>query len=163
MSVSTADQRRVIRPGIVIGIGIGAFFDGIVFHQILQWHHLLTSAGYPPDSVQNLQINTLADGLFHAAAWIFTLAGLFMLWQVMIQQRLSALPAERRSPRILIGALLMGWGGFNLVEGRVDHHLLQIHHVHPGPNEAFWDIAFLVWGALMLIGGYWLTRRNPAA
>ena len=47
--------------------GFGGFFDGIAFHQLPQWHHMLTSAGYLPDSVANLQVNTLADGAFHAA------------------------------------------------------------------------------------------------
>jgi uncharacterized membrane protein len=51
----------------MLGIGLGGFVDGIVLHQILQWHHMLTSAGYPADSVPNLVLNTLFDGLFHAA------------------------------------------------------------------------------------------------
>lgn len=33
--------------GILLGLGLGGFFDGIVLHQILQWHHMLTDAGYP--------------------------------------------------------------------------------------------------------------------
>ena len=33
--------------GIFLGLGLGGFFDGIVLHQILQWHHMATSAGYP--------------------------------------------------------------------------------------------------------------------
>ena len=60
---------------ILFGLGIGGFFDGIVLHQVLQWHHMLTSAGYPPDSVENLQINTLWDGLFHASTYLFVLGG----------------------------------------------------------------------------------------
>src|SRR3954453_11632098 len=98
------EVRRVVRPGIVIGVGIGGFFDGIVFHQILQWHHMLTSAGYPPNSVQNLEINTLADGLFHATTWMITGIGLYVLWWAM--KRRDAL----RSTRVFVGALLVGWG-----------------------------------------------------
>jgi uncharacterized membrane protein len=30
-------------PGIVLRIGLGGFVDGIVLHQILQSHHMLTS------------------------------------------------------------------------------------------------------------------------
>jgi uncharacterized membrane protein len=33
--------------GIWFGLGLGGFFDGIVLHQILQWHHMLTIAGFP--------------------------------------------------------------------------------------------------------------------
>lgn len=149
-----AGSRSVTGAGIVIGLGIGGFFDGIVLHQILQWHHMLTDAGYPPTSVDNLQINTLADGLFHAVTWILTLVGIFLLWRAFRQSN-GALPAK-----ILIGAILMGWGIFNLVEGIIDHHILGIHHVRSGPDQALWDIAFLVWGALMLILGWWLTRSQ---
>jgi uncharacterized membrane protein len=53
--------------GILLGLGMGGFFDGIVLHQLLQWHHMLTSAGYPADSVPNLEVNTFWDGLFHAS------------------------------------------------------------------------------------------------
>jgi uncharacterized membrane protein len=145
--------RPIVVPGILLGIGLGGFFDGIVLHQILQWHHLLSSAGYPPNSVENLQINTLADGLFHAATWIFTVMGVFALWRVI--QRKDVVP----SGRVLFGAMLAGWGGFNLVEGIIDHHLLGIHHVREGAaNVLLWDIGFLVWGALMLIGGWWLIQ-----
>jgi uncharacterized membrane protein len=145
--------RPIIVSGILLGIGLGGFFDGIVLHQILQWHHLLSSAGYPPNSVVNLQINTLADGLFHAVTWIFTAIGVLALWRVI--HRKEVLP----SGRVLFGAMLVGWGGFNLVEGMIDHHLLGIHHVREGvTNVLLWDIAFLLWGALMLIGGWWLIQ-----
>ena len=52
-----------IAAGILFGLGLGGFFDGIVLHQILQWHHMLTDAGYPATSVENLKINTFWDGL----------------------------------------------------------------------------------------------------
>jgi uncharacterized membrane protein len=54
-----AAQSFPLSAGVLFGLGLGGFFDGIVLHQILQWHHMLTSAGYPPTSVENLEINTL--------------------------------------------------------------------------------------------------------
>ena len=129
---------KLLWAGILLGLGFGGFFDGIVFHQILQWHHMLTSAGFPPDSVANLQVNTLADGTFHAATYIFTAAGLILLWRV------RPWPRTQGAGRYLIGAMLMGWGIFNLVEGIVDHQILGV----------------LLWGLLMLLGGWWMTRRN---
>ncbi|HYN89209.1 MAG TPA: DUF2243 domain-containing protein [Ardenticatenaceae bacterium] len=147
------DQGPVQRAGMVLGLGLGGFVDGIVLHQILQWHHMLTSAGYPPDSVRNLQINTLADGLFHAATWVLTFVGLLMLWGV----RRAGAAWTRQT---VIGAMLMGWGIFNLVEGIVDHQLLGIHHVRPGPNQLFWDLAFLAFGALLLLVGWMLVRGD---
>ena len=158
MTEISSARGSVVRAGVVLGLGIGGFFDGIVLHQILQWHHLLSDANYyPPTTLENLQINTLADGLFHAATWSLTLVGLFMFWNVY-QHRRAAL-----STRVFIGAMLMGWGIFNLVEGIINHHILGIHHVRPGADQAVWDIGFLVWGGLMLIGGWLLTRDGERA
>ena len=70
-----------IPAGILFGLGLGGFFDGIVLHQILQWHHMLTDAGYPATSVENLKINTFWDGLFHATTYIFVVMGLIVLWR----------------------------------------------------------------------------------
>jgi uncharacterized membrane protein len=144
-------RRGSILPPLLLGIGLGGFFDGIVLHQLLQWHHLL-SAHVPPDSVANLELNTLADGLFHAAAWVVTVAGVFLLWGVLRN-------GDRPAWSSLLGGLLAGWGGFNLAEGLVDHHLLGLHHVRPGPDQLAYDLGFLAWGAAMLVAGVLLLRR----
>src|SRR3954467_2226752 len=72
-------------PGFLLGVGLGGFVDGIVFHQILQWHHMLTATGdHPAGTVAGLEDNTLADGFFHLATWFFV-AGAMLLavraWQ----------------------------------------------------------------------------------
>jgi len=144
-----------VSAGILFGLGLGGFFDGIVLHQVLQWHHMLTSAGYPPDSVSNLELNVLWDGFFHAATYACTAIGLYLLW------RSSRKAHVVWSGKLLPGAMLMGWGGFNLVEGIIDHHILGIHHVNetvPREHWIYWDAGFLVWGAVMLIGGWLLLR-----
>jgi uncharacterized membrane protein len=123
-----------------------------VLHQVLQWHHLLSSHT-PPSSVANLQLNTLADGLFHVFAWVCTLLGVVLLWGAA---RAGAAPGWPR----LAGGMLAGWGGFNLAEGVIDHHVLQIHHVRPGPQELWYDVGFLVWGAVMLVAGLFLLRSE---
>lgn len=38
--------------GLLLGLGLGGFFDGIILHQVLQWHHMLTSAGFPPNTAK---------------------------------------------------------------------------------------------------------------
>ena len=155
---TTPDNRPVIWAGLLLGIGLGGFFDGIVLHQILQWHHLLSSMPeYPPTTVAGLEVNTLWDGLFHAATWIATAAGLALLW------RAARRPHPPWSTRLWIGLLLMGWGTFNLIEGVVDHHLLGIHHVNeraPIERRGAWDLAFLLWGGAMLVGGWLLARAG---
>jgi uncharacterized membrane protein len=134
----------------LVGIGLGGFFDGIVLHQILQWHHML-SAHTPPDSLANLELNTLADGLFHASTWVFTSVGVVLLWSAMRDG--AALDWHR-----LIGGLLAGWGGFNVVEGIIDHQILGIHPPRPGPDVVLYDVGFLTWGAVMLAIGIALLR-----
>jgi uncharacterized membrane protein len=146
--------------GIFLGLGLGGFFDGIILHQVLQWHHMLSSAGYPPNSVRNLQINTLSDGLFHILTYIFVAIGLSLLW------RAARCAPVLWSGKMLAGTILAGFGIFNLVEGTIDHQILGIHHVNetvPPQQWIFWDIGFLVWGALMLIGGWLLLRAGQRA
>lgn len=146
-----------LSAGILFGLGLGGFFDGIVLHQVLQWHHMATSAGFPPDSVRNLQWNTLFDGLFHAATYIFVVAGLAVLWRHARRQHM------RWDTRLLAGSMLMGFGIFNLVEGTVNHHILGLHHVNETVARSqwwIWDIGFLIWGAAMLIGGRMIYRRG---
>ena len=158
ISRSSVRYKSLVPAGVMLGLGMGGFFDGIVFHQILQWHHMLTSAGYPATDVANLKINTLWDGLFHAATYIFTIAGLFLLWN-SLQGTNSHWPV-----RVLIGAVLMGWGIFNLIEGLVNHQLLGIHHVRDdlvsASAKVIWDLGFLIWGAIMLIIGWTIHRSK---
>jgi uncharacterized membrane protein len=139
---------------ILLGLGLGGFFDGIVLHQVLQWHHLL-SAHVAVDTVEGLQVNTLADGLFHAATWVFTVVGVVLLYR---QVRDGASIRWRG----LAGGLLTGWGAFNVVEGLVNHQLLGLHHVRPGPGELLYDIGFLVVGAVFVVLGMLLLRPSAA-
>ena len=61
----------------------------------------------------------------------------------------------------MVGALAVGWGLFNLVEGIVDHHILGIHHVRDDvANPLPWDLGFLALGALLVVGGWLLIRTE---
>ena len=144
-------------PGFVMGLGLGSFIDGIVLHQVLQWHHLLTDTGdHPMDTVAGLQANTLADGLFHLAAWVLVAAG--MALTVRAWQRGELAPPWR----VHLGLLLAGWGVFNLVEGLVDHQLLGIHHVRDDIGAPLgWDLAFLALGVVLVLCGAALSRTQP--
>jgi uncharacterized membrane protein len=139
--------------GTLLGIGMGGFFDGILFHQILQVHNML-SAVLPPATLVNAEINMFWDGLFHAFTWTMTAIGIGLLFR-------AANRAERPlSGAAFAGRLLSGWGLFNLVEGVIDHHVLGIHHVLEGAGHPWFDLAFLASGAIFLAVGALLVRRG---
>lgn len=167
MTQRTPEQRRpeIRLPGIVLGIGLGGFVDGIGLHQLLQWHHMLSSTGsdniglraYPVDTVPGLQMNTVWDGLFHTFTWLSVLIGLYLLYSRVVAAR-----GQVWGSRVLWGWILVGWGVFNLVEGVINHHLLAIHHVRSGPDQLWWDLGFLAVGVVLIAGG-WLLQRSGEA
>jgi uncharacterized membrane protein len=114
----------------------------------------MVSTPTPPTTLEALEWNTLGDGLFHAATWVVTVAGVFAL--ATVGDPRSALGAGR----ILLGGGLIGWGSFNLVEGLIDHHLLGLHHVRPGPDALLFDLGFLAWGLAMAVVGWLLARSG---
>ncbi|MBI5261612.1 MAG: DUF2243 domain-containing protein [Bradyrhizobium sp.] len=135
---------------LLLGLGLGGFFDGIVFHQLLQWHHMV-SGWYPLNSIENIELNTTWDGIFHSFAYVLVLAGVFLLWRSARQGRLLW------SNRSFIAMLLAGWGIFNVVEGLADHQILGLHRVNetvPANERLYWDLGFLIWGAAMLALGW---------
>jgi uncharacterized membrane protein len=73
-------RRRVIWGTVLLSLGLSGFFDGIVLHQILGWHHMVTSAGYPANTGGNLELNNLLDGLFHTSTYVMIALGLGLLW-----------------------------------------------------------------------------------
>ena len=144
-------------PGILLGLGLGGFVDGIVLHQLLQWHHMVSSMDrYPTRTIAGLEANTLADGLFHAGTWLLVAAGVALLWR----------DARRGRPvapgRAFLGWLLVGWGAFNVADEVVFHALLDLHHIREGANELAYDMAFLAVGVAQLALG-WLLARSGAA
>jgi uncharacterized membrane protein len=161
--VGTPEPADLRLPGIVLGVGMGGFADGILLHQLLQWHHMLSSTNqdrigvkyYNPHTVSGLEMNTLWDGVFHTVCWLAVLLGLAVLYARVTHDR-------RRvwTSRVLWGWMLVGWGLFNLVEGVLDHHVLGIHHVHAGEGQVWWDIGFLLLGALLVTGGHLLRRSG---
>jgi uncharacterized membrane protein len=59
---------------------------------------------------------------------------------------------------------LTGWGIFNVVEGLIDHQIIGVHHVRDdlgGPLS--WDIGFLIFGVLLIVGGWSLHKAGLRA
>lgn len=147
------NRRPLIAAATLLGIGLGGFVDGIVFHQILQTHQMLTGK-LPPTSVRNIEINMFWDGLFHAFTWASTMTGMALLWQA------GKRPDVPWSTRTFVGGQALGWGLFNLVEGIIDHHILHIHHVTETENHLVWDLAFLASGVVLIGIGLALIRSG---
>jgi uncharacterized membrane protein len=141
-------------PAFILGLGLGGFVDGILLHQVLHWHHMLTATGdHPMTTVAGLETNTLVDGFFHLSTWL--LVATAMLLTVRAWQRRELAPPWRGH----FGMLLAGWGVFNVAEGLIDHQVLGIHHVRDdlgGPVG--WDIGFLFFGVLLIAVGLALSR-----
>jgi uncharacterized membrane protein len=147
------DKKPSVWPGLLFGLGFGGFIDGIVLHEILQWHHMI-SGTESPDTLLGLQLNVVADGFFHVATWLLVWAGSIMTLVAWRQGRLAPTWSFH------FGLLLLGWGVFNVVEGVVDHQILGVHHVRDDLGAPLsWDIGFLIFG-LALIGVGWLLYRR---
>ena len=148
---------RLGPPGLLLGLGLGGFVDGIVFHQILQWHHLISSTDKGSmKTVAGLEANTLADGLFHAATWMLTAGGVWLLWRNVSRRRTTLDLA-------FLGWLIIGWGLFNVLDEVVFHALLDLHHIREGDDELAYDMAFLALGLAQLVLGWLLVRRGRGA
>jgi uncharacterized membrane protein len=145
--------------GLLYGLGLGGFIDGIVLHQILQWHHMVSDLSrYPVSTIAGLEVNTLADGFFHVSTWVLVLVASIAAITAWRQGRLAP------NWRFHFGLVLTGWGIFNVVEGLIDHQILGVHHVRDdlgGPLS--WDIGFLIFGVLLIVGGWSLHKAGLRA
>ena len=136
----------MLTAGVVLGVGLGGFADGILLHQIAQWHNM-GSAILPPHTMDAMRQNMVWDGLFHLFVWAITVLGVFMLWSETRNR------GAVESATTLAGQMLFGWGAFNLVEGVIDHHLLNLHHVRDLPvHVPMYDWVFLAAGGVGLMG-----------
>jgi len=130
------------RAGIALGIGLGGLVDGILLHQIMQWHSM-GSAVVRPTTMAGMQQNMAWDGWFHVAMWVMTVIG--VCWLLVDARKGERLPEGKA----FAGLLILGWGAFNLVEGVLDHHLLGLHHVRDMPvHVPLYDWLFLGVGGL---------------
>ena len=148
-------RKRATTAGILLGIGLGGFVDGIALHQIFQWHNMLSN-WLPPTTMEAMHHNMVWDGLFHACVWFVTLLGVFLLWRAAYQQ--ETMPALGA----FLGQLLFGWGLFNLVEGIIDHQILEVHYVRQVPNYTVYNLTFLAVGGvgLLLVGWRLMQTRR---
>ena len=147
--------RESKRAGIILGLGLGGFADGIALHQIAQWHNMGSSV-LPPTTMDTMKQNMVWDGWFHAACLALTVFGVYLLL------RDARVGRPIPGARAFTGQLLLGWGIFNLVEGVIDHHVLNIHHVRDIPvHVPSYDWLFLGIGGIgLILVGWAMSRRS---
>lgn len=151
------NTRPLIAAGFLLGVGMGGFVDGILFHQILQLHHMVSNI-IVPDTLINADINMFWDGLFDAFTWTMTLVGIILLWKAIKNEQVPKLT------HVFIGSGLIGCGAFNLIEGVIDHHVFKLHHLIQraiDPIQFYWDLTFLASGIVLIALGYSLIRCSP--
>ena len=138
-----------IRYALLLGIALGGFFDGILLHQILQWHHLLNLV----PGVDDLRAQVLWDGYFHLFMYLLAGLGLWGLWRAHVRRAgITGQP--------LLGALIAGFGLWHIIDSVLSHWLLGIHRIRIDSEvPLFWDLLwFFVFGLLPFGIGWGLGR-----
>jgi uncharacterized membrane protein len=160
MASSSMPIRSPVLPGklhwagYLLGFALGGFFDGILLHQVLQWHHLLS--GMDSTTFDDIRVQILADGLFHALMYVVAIAGLWLAWR---SRRAFTLPDAGRR---LLAAALIGFGIWHALDALLSHWLLGIHRIRMDTSiPLVWDLAWLVlFGIVPLAAGILLGRHG---
>ncbi len=133
---------------IILGIGIGGFIDGILFHQILQLHGMVSNK-LPIDTVVGKAVNMFWDGIFHSITLTAVVIGVISLVRLLKKKHINP------SPKLVWGGFFAGWGIFNFVEGIIHHHIIKLHNVNEFvTNPDIWNYSFLASGILFMVLGF---------
>ncbi len=153
-----ANKRKSTVSAILIGIGLAGLIDIIIFHEILQWHHT-SSHKIIPNTMESLQMNIAYDGVFLAFSLMITISGIILLWHASSSNNKSSILSNKL---LFVGLIFIGLGGFNTVEGIVNHHILEMHHVMDVADPLAFDLTFLIVGGLafLVVGGILLRSQK---
>ena len=135
---------------LLLGFAVGGFFDGILLHQILQWHHLLSLV----PGVASLRAQVVWDGYFHALMYVLALLAIGGLWR--------SRGDDAQTGRPILPSLLAGFGLWHVVDAVLSHWVLGIHRIRiDSPNPLLWDLGWLfAFGLAPLLLAWWLRRRK---
>lgn len=137
-------SRRNLWSGILFGIGLVAFIDEMVFHQLLHWHHFYDKS--------TTNIGLVSDGLFHALSWFATIGSLFLFADL---RRRNALWFKRWQ-----GGVLLGAGGFQLYDGTIQHKLMGLHQIRYNVDILPYDLVWNIIALVMITVGIFLVYRT---
>ncbi|RPJ96340.1 DUF2243 domain-containing protein [Rummeliibacillus sp. TYF005] len=136
-NVQSVYLSRNLWSGVLFGMGLAAFIDETVFHQLLRWHHFYDKS--------TTDIGLISDGLFHAFSWFATIGGLFLFADL---RRRNALWFKR-----WLGGVFTGSGGFQLYDGTIQHKIMEIHQIRYVENVIIYDLIWNILAFLMIING----------
>lgn len=134
---SANDLHLNLWSGILFGLGLVAFFDEAVFHQLLHWHHFYDKS--------TTGIGLISDGLFHAFSWFSTIGSLFMLANL---RRKKSLYIKR-----WVGGVLLGAGLFQLYDGTVQHKWMKLHQIRYNVDIMPYDLTWNITATIMIFIG----------
>lgn len=135
---------RNVLSGVLLGVGIAAFVDETVFHQLLHWHHFYDRS--------TPAAGLVSDGVFHAFGFFATVAALFLFADLRRRRAVR--------PGLWWGGLLTGAGAFQLYDGTVQHKLLGLHQIRYDVDLAPYDWTWNVIAVLLLAAGVGLLIRH---
>jgi uncharacterized membrane protein len=152
MDSAPSPVRQLALAGFLLGFGLGGFFDGILLHQVLQWHHLLSGL---TDARRDVRFLVMADGLFHIFMYVITAVGLWFLWRA---RRDWSMPGGDRS---LASVALIGFGAWHTIDALLSHWLLGLHRVRMDTEAPLlWDLLWVVVFGIMPLTTSWLLQRG---
>lgn len=147
--------RPVAVAGAMFGVGLGAALDTVLFHLVLQHHHLVSGL-VDPASEAGLRTNVLADGLFLLLTIGVMGVGVARLWT------LARDPRVRWAADAYVGGVVVGVALFNLFDGVVNHALLGLHHAVEPRLDAY-DAAWVAISLVLLGAGWYVVRASETA
>jgi uncharacterized membrane protein len=146
--------KRVITAAALTGVGLSGFFDGILLHQVLQWHHLLSLV--PGETWRSIENQILADGLFHVLMYGVTAMGLFLLWRAR-----KDFTRDEAGARHVGGGFLLGFGIWNIIDVGFFHWILGIHRIRVDvPEPLAYDLGWLALLGLVPLAVAWLLLKG---
>lgn len=146
---SPLEPRRSFWSTFLIGVGVVAAIDEIVFHQLLAWHHFYDRS--------SPAIALMSDGFLHAGELLAIVAGFFLFAELRRRRTLA--------PKWAWAGFFLGGGIFQIFDGVVNHKVLRLHQIRYGVDSIVpYDIAWIGSGLVLVLVGaglYVWARRGP--
>ncbi|HSP59234.1 MAG TPA: DUF2243 domain-containing protein [Halomonas sp.] len=139
-----ADPKRSCGYAALVGIGVMAAVDEIIFHQLLQWHHFFDHA--------TPAIGIVSDGLFHAFELMALMAGFVLSVDLARRQQWDR--------RLAWAGVFIGAGGFQFFDGIIIHKILRLHQIRYDVDLLVYDATWILSGLVLLLIGMALYRRH---